>query len=509
MVHSRMLKELKHFLLHIGKEVSKKEIRLNSNGHLYPQPRTNIKNPPPLASFKNIPRIIIVGAGLSGLTSAYHLQKAGIAAQIYEASDRTGGRCLTERNRFDENQYIERGGEFIDSNHTAIIELISELNLSLVDLLENESMNTKPLFLIDRTEYTQEEAYHDFLKVSENLKRNVTPFTAIYSQHTKHSKLIDSMSIIDWISLNVPGGLDSKFGQLLNVAYTIENGAECSEQSAINLAPLLSNLDEKRFNIHGASDQRYRVLGGNDQIVTNLTESLRNQINTNHRLTAIKKNANHTYTLTFDTDSFVKDIIADIVIITIPFSILRNVDYSKAGFKPLKNVAIQELGMGNNTKLHYQFKKRFWESYNCNGTIYSNQRNIQCTYESSRAQHGECGILFQLLGGKAVDLFANEDTMTNQTQSILYDLENTFSKSSYSFNGKLTIDNWGSNQWSKGSYSYRKVGQHTKFMGVEKEKEGQCYFAGEHTSLHYASYMNGAVESGIRAANEIIEEILE
>jgi monoamine oxidase len=78
------------------------------------------------------------------------------------------------------------------------------------------------------------------------------------------------------------------------------------------------------------------------------------------------------------------------------------------------------------------------------------------------------------------------------------------------YNGKATIDYWTGYQWTRGSYSYWKVGQYTKFAGVEREPEGaaqNCHFAGEHTSIESQGYLNGGVETGERAASEIIDAL--
>ena len=69
---------------------------------------------------KNTPRIVIVGAGLAGLTSAYRLKQDGVISTIYEATNRVGGRCWTRRGYFKEDQMIERGGELIDTGHKEI-----------------------------------------------------------------------------------------------------------------------------------------------------------------------------------------------------------------------------------------------------------------------------------------------------------------------------------------------------------------------------------------------------
>src|SRR4051812_37067331 len=72
------------------------------------------------------PRVAIVGGGLAGLTAAYRLKQAGVTAQVYEASDRFGGRCWSLRGAFADGQVAERGGELIDNDHIAIKHLAQE-----------------------------------------------------------------------------------------------------------------------------------------------------------------------------------------------------------------------------------------------------------------------------------------------------------------------------------------------------------------------------------------------
>ena len=57
-----------------------------------------------------------------------------------------------------------------------------------------------------------------------------------------------------------------------------------------------------------------------------------------------------------------RTVTADKVVLALPFSLLRSVDYSRAGFSPVKQTAIQELPMGTNSKLQLQFNGRLWET---------------------------------------------------------------------------------------------------------------------------------------------------
>jgi len=72
------------------------------------------------------------------------------------------------------------------------------------------------------------------------------------------------------------------------------------------------------------------------------------------------------------------------------------------------------------------------------------------------------------------------------------------------WNGNAVIDYWQGYPWSKGSYSYWKVGQYTAFVGMERVEQNGCHFAGEHTSIDFQGYLQGGVETGARAAAEIV-----
>ena len=72
------------------------------------------------------------------------------------------------------------------------------------------------------------------------------------------------------------------------------------------------------------------------------------------------------------------------------------------------------------------------------------------------------------------------------------------------WNGKSQLEYWPGYALTRGSYSFGKMGQYVAFAGVEGEIEGNCHFCGEHTSIDSQGYLNGAVETGQRAANEVI-----
>src|SRR5438552_1159278 len=115
----------------------------------------------PIAQAATAPRIVVVGGGLAGLTAAYRLTQAGFAAQVYEASDRTGGRCWTIRGAFADGQIAEHGGELIDQGHTEMRQLAQELGLDLDNLLAAEANGTDDFYRFDGQPYSVAQATSD------------------------------------------------------------------------------------------------------------------------------------------------------------------------------------------------------------------------------------------------------------------------------------------------------------------------------------------------------------
>ncbi|MEX0816960.1 MAG: NAD(P)/FAD-dependent oxidoreductase [Gaiellales bacterium] len=462
----------------------------------------------PEANAATAPRIVVVGAGLAGLTCAYRLKQNGYLAHVHEASNRVGGRCWTMRGAFADGQIAEHGGELIDQGHDAIRHLAKELDLTLDNLLQAEKNGTEPLYYFDGEHYTYDEATDDVKSEWQKIHKDVSDasYPTTYYQFTERGWELDHMSIDEWIDETFPGGTSSKVGQLLSTAYNIEYGAESSIQSSLNLLYLLAYSGQGQLRIFGPSNEKYHVTGGNDQIPQRLANALSGQITLGSELVAIKRKADSTYALSFRQGSTTVSVAADKVVLALPFSILRSsVDYSKAGFRKLKKTAIAEMGMGTNSKLHVQFTDRHWESLECNGETFADT-GYQNTWEVSRAQPGRSGLLVDYTGG---DIGASFGTGTpeDRAQQFLTQIEPVLPGISAKWNGKATVDFWTGDKWTKGSYSYWKVGQYTKFGGVEGEREGNVHFAGEHTSLDFQGYLNGAVETGERAAGEILGDL--
>jgi monoamine oxidase len=166
--------------------------------------------------------------------------------------------------------------------------------------------------------------------------------------------------------------------------------------------------------------------------------------------------------------------------------------------------------MGANAKLALQFTSRHWAALGNNGDTFSD-RGYQATWEATRAQAGATGILVNYTGG-AVSRAQSAQTagLTPEAAGkalapgFLAQIDPVLPGLAQRYNKRAAFEDWPAHRWTRGSYSYFRVGQYTRFGGAEGEAVGTCHFAGEHTSVDAQGYLEGAVESGVRAAREVL-----
>jgi monoamine oxidase len=100
----------------------------------------------------------------------------------------------------------------------------------------------------------------------------------------------------------------------------------------------------------------------------------------------------------------------------------------------------------------------------------------------------------------------NRGTVQERARLFLMQIEPVLPGLDSTYNGKAALEYWTGYRWTRGSYSFWKVGQYTTFAGIEGKQEGNCHFCGEHTSIDFQGYLNGAVDSGERVARELISD---
>jgi len=464
-------------------------------------------------------RVAIIGGGIAGLTAALTLQDQGVYADVYESSGRIGGRMHSDWTEFgpgfwDNGQQAELCGELIDSGHKTIQALANRFKLPMVDLIKAQPNGTEDTNWIFGADYTPAQAAADFKPVNTILQKQLTAagYPTLYNSSTQTGQMLDQMSVHDWIANYVPGGLSSKFGTLLNSAYNEEYGAETTDQSSLNLIYLIG-FQAGGFNVLGQSDERFHLVGGNSNLPVAIAGSLPSgSIHLGYAMSSISLNSDGSIKVSFSNG---KTITADQVILCMSFSVLRTLDYSKAGFDPLKKTAITQLGSGNNAKLNVQFTSRLWNADGSTGSIYTDQA-FQTSWDVTRGQAGATGILVEYPGANVARSLAQSDSYTTTAnnpavkkaaQQYLAQLEPIFPGITSRWNGKAMLSTPFTDPNLLCSYSYWKPGQYTGFSGYEKMRQGNIHFAGEHCSINFQGFMEGGAQEGQRAANEVLGDL--
>jgi monoamine oxidase len=417
-----------------------------------------------------------------------------------------------------ENDIGDMFGELIDTNHTSIQSLAKRYSLPLVDLLAAEPTGATETYHFFGKYYTYQQACTDFNAMFDALSKDLREagYPTTYNRSRPGGIVLDNMSIYDWIETRVPGGHNSPLGALLDVAYVIEFGAETRDQSALNLIYLLGYGSRTSFNAYGTSDERYRIVGGIERVCQSMATELSwdSCIKLNQWMESIVKNTDGTFTLTFSSTSPIKTVTADIVLLAIPFAVLRTLDYSRAGFDALKTRAIQESGTGINGKLQLQFTERYWNKPgpwgNSSGSTFSDV-GCQATWEATRGDPGTAAILVKFTGGNVTANANSRHPYSTITQSgvsadaqlFLTELEKIYPGISAKWNGKAVHSLAHLNKRWKLSYPYYRVGQYHVFADYERVPMGRVFFAGDHCSVDFQGWMEGAVRSGLEAGNNM------
>lgn len=465
-----------------------------------------------LAGCQSLPRpvpitgsdeVVIVGAGIAGLTAAWRLRQAGVRVRVFEAQNRIGGRMLSLRNHFPDGQVIELGGELIDGNHVRIRALAAELELPLDDLLEGDT--AADTWFFDGRRIAEREIIEAFVPVAAAIERDLASLgdgDLTYRDANPQFRALDALSLAQWLDRN---GVSGWLRKLIDVAYVTEMGLDIGEQSALNLLTFIGTENADTFKVFGESDERFHVRGGNDLIPQRLAAKLDDVLETGSVLEALRGNGDGSHALSFRRGSASHAVMATQVILALPFTLLRQVRIDLP-LPAVKRRAIDTLAYGTNAKLMIGYDRRVWrEAHGANGASMSDLR-YQTTWDTTRKQPGSGGVLTNFTGGRH-GLELGQDTPKAQAEAATTALDRVFPGVAAARTGAREARfHWPSHPWTLGSYVCFRPGDWAGLRGAMGEPVGGLHFAGEHCALDTQGFMEGGCESGEAAASAVLAQ---
>jgi monoamine oxidase len=451
---------------------------------------------------ENQGRIAIIGAGLAGLHCAYRLGQAGVTVKVFESSSRIGGRTFTDREHF-APQVAELGGEFIDSNHVTMQTLASELGITLDDRhADLDAATVADTWWIAGAKVPEMTIVQQFTEVAPLMHQLMEQADA---DDEKFAEL-DEMSLADWLTEHVPPAQFAELHAVLFAAYRGEYGLEPEQQSVLNLLYLIGADDPDPFRIFGESDERFHTHQGSQTFCERLHQEWQGEVQLATRLVSARLSGEVVFALGFEQQGRRFEEEFDHVVFALPFSTLREVALTGLRLPEDKLMMIGELGYGTNAKVLGRFSQRVWRhAHDSSGSVTSDSALQQC-WDSSPGQPGNQGVLTNFLGGTQGVASAQgsaEDWYTHAIDQVEPIFPGT--RAAY-VTGSAVRMHWPTYPHSKGSYACYRPGQWS-FWSTEGERVGNLHFCGEHTSLDFQGYMEGAAETGARAAGEILETL--
>ncbi len=447
------------------------------------------------------PKVAIVGAGIAGLTTAHYLKKSGaVKYEIYDTLKRCGGRMHTIP-EFLPGLTLDIGGEFIDTVHTEMLALCKEFNLELNDYAADplHEGDSREWYVINDKRYTVKQVFDAFKNFLPQIEKDLKSCGENYD--TPDAVRLDKMSLDEYLARI---GISGWLRELLRCGYLSEFGLDLEDNSALNFIDMLSVSDTNEVQLYGDSDERYSIKGGVVSLINELVSSVGN-INLEHKLVEINKSGNG-YILLFENG---KSTYADFVILTIPFTVLRDVKLNVGTISPQKLKAINELGYGQNSKLFLGFDERIWRTkHKTIGYLFNDK--IHNGWDSSFGQTDNKGpgIYTVFLGGKdAVEMAANKKNVDQYVAKYLPLLDKIYPGIKSKYNDNADIAWWPKSKITKASYSAFLPGQWTDVMPYISEPIGNIWFAGEHCSYDFQGFMNGGAQTGKDTALALFKKL--
>lgn len=461
------------------------------------------KTPPPARETVTGPakKVIVIGAGLAGLAAAHELVARGNDVTVLEARLRPGGRVHTLR--FADNLYGEAGAMgFSDSPY--IRRYIEEFGLPSVRLkppahktvhhLRGRRLLSPPLsspeWPYDLAAEEQELGYRGLLlKYLVQAAREIGDPTAPDWRIDPFEKY-DQMTM--WGYLKSLGASDDACELIAN---TMVLGYGWSTGSALNR--LVSDL-ALFFSGQGASTLK----GGADQLPKAFAGVLRERLYYGAEVVAMGQDEDQVHCI-FRQGGGERTLVADHLICTVPCPPLRRIEFTPPLSAP-KRAAISGLEYTPVTRVYLQTRQRPWEKADCVGSAFTDLAVGVVTEHPllTPDDQGPRGLVESHLKGTLAARVASMDT-AEQIAFATEDLERVHPGFSAVVEGINTVS-WGDDPWAGGGYAWWKPGEVTRWRPELARPEGRIHFAGEHTST-LARTIEGALESGNRAAREVLE----
>ncbi len=471
-------------------------------------------------------KVIILGAGLAGMTSAYEMNKLGYECTILEARNRPGGRVWTVRGgtreteeggttqtcNFDQGHYINAGAARIPHHHDITMHYCREMGISL-QIFNNVNENAylysegkgplsnKPI-RIREVKYDMQGYICELLEKAIHQDALDLPM----SQEDKE-KLIEF--------LRVEGGLNPDLLYKGDPRRGYKTAPGAGDQSGIPADPYaLDDLIQSGFidpamsNLpvytHDLQMTLFEPVGGMDKLPYALAEKVQDNIQYETIVSEIRKDENGVR-IVYTSQGKTQEIKGDYCICTIPLPVLSNI---KNDLSSNVQRACDFVDYKKACKIGLQFKRRFWEEDdNIYGGLSRTNTTITQIMYPNYNYLAKKGVLKGLYNFSEKAEYTGNLSLEAREALALKEGSQLHTQYKDEFENSFSLA-WHKIPHTKGAWAEYNEATRQRFYPDLIKPEGNIYLAGEHTSYHTA-WMAGAFESARRTVADIHQRVTE
>jgi polyamine oxidase len=424
-------------------------------------------------SSKKKAKVLVLGAGISGLAAAKDLQNNGFEVLVLEARSRIGGRIHT----FHEWGYpMDLGASWIHGlDKNPITQLAKEANLHLMET-DYESLQF----------WSQGKEFDYLSKI-----RSAKEFQSMEDELEEFTQNLKKDVSLNELFIKARENLDASRKPLIEWLFLTHES---------NLAESLDRVSAISFF------KEAELFAGEDAIFERGYEGITNyvsrglDIRSNQIVIKIQSTAKEVHVKT-DKESFS----ADFCLVTLPLGVLKkgNVHFSPE-LNPNKKEALNRLNMGLLNKLYAEYDEPFWDKSSVSLGIRSEKQDFRF-FLNYLPFFGKSTLVGFLPGdfGRAAERLSESALKEMLTKRLRQEIGKPIPVPK-----RVYLTRWNSDPFAFGSYSYFPIGSTGKDMLTLGESDGRLFFAGEHTSPKHYGYVHGGYLSGLRAAKEIKSSLL-
>jgi monoamine oxidase len=439
-------------------------------------------------------RVVVVGAGLAGLTTALDLSEAGWEVVVLEARDRVGGRVFTLRDAFSDGLHAEGGGESIDDNHHDLLAMLQRFDLRTEprpadrDVTGVAYRQGRRTGIADFVAQRGGQVLDDYERFDVLLARTAEGVDPEHPERSDRAEELDGRSGADLIDELDPVP-EARF--LIEADTRSYYNAEPADISVLFLAQQWNIVADVPYG----AEETMRVAGGNSRLPEAMAAALGEGLRLSSAVTAVTHDGDGVRVATAGAP-----VDAAHLVLATPPRPLRDVRFDPV-LPPAVATMIDGLDLGPAAKVITQYDQPFWRDQGLSGLTVADLP-FGVTWDSADSYDtGGPGLLTAFItGAAAADLteLADEERITE----VQHQIDEVYPESRALRSGLAATTAWRADPLTGGGYAVYAPGQMVPFWPALREPTGRIHFAGEHTDS-LAGYMESAIRSGHRVAGRI------